>query len=63
LISEDRRTLPSAIADRLRRGSHTSGVLFILPQVPIGAVIEELVLIWHTSTQDEFVDSTQFIPL
>lgn len=63
LISEDRRTLPSAIADRLTPGLHISGVLFIRPRASLGAVIEQLELIWHTSAETEFHDVTLFIPL
>lgn len=63
LISEDRRTLPSAINDRLTRGLHTGGVLFIRPNASLGSVIEQLELIWHLSAQEEFRNATLFIPL
>ena len=63
LITEDRRTMPGAIARRSELGEYTFGVFFIRPGACIGAVIEALELIWHTSAHNEFIDSALFIPL
>lgn len=63
LVSEDRRTLPTCLALHLTSGRHCYGILWLRPNIPIGAVVEELFLIWHTCAEDEFLDCALFIPL
>jgi hypothetical protein len=63
LVSEDRRTLPNQLAQHLANGHHSYGILWLRPGVAIGAVIEELYLIWYICEEDEFLDRGVFIPL
>lgn len=63
LVTENRSTIPIHLADHYTAGRHVPGVFWIRPGARLGAVIEELYLIWYTSIADEFRDRTLFIPL
>jgi len=63
LVTENRSTIPMHLSDHYADGRHIPGVLWIRPATPIGRVIEELYMIWYTSTADEYVDRALFIPL
>jgi predicted nuclease of predicted toxin-antitoxin system len=63
LVSEDRRTLPSCLAEHIESGRHCFGVLWLRPRTAIGTIVEELYLIWQTCSKDEFLDRGVFIPL
>jgi hypothetical protein len=63
LVTENRSTMPKHLADHYAAGGRIPGILWVRPRVGLGAVIEELYLIWHASTADEYEDRTLFIPL
>ena len=63
LVTENRSTMPVHLADHYEMGRHVSGVLWIRPGTGLGQIIEELYLIWHASTADEYRDRALFIPL
>ena len=63
LVTENRSTMPRHLADHYAAGGHVPGLLWIRPRVGLGAIIEELYLIWYASTADEYQDRTLFIPL
>lgn len=63
LVTENRSTIPIHLSDHYAAGRHFPGIFWIRPDTPIGRVIEELYLIWYTSTADEYIDRTLFIPL
>lgn len=63
LVTENRSTIPGHISDHFFAGRHFPGVFWIRPGVSIGAIIEELYLIWLTSEAEEYQDCTLFIPL
>ena len=64
LVTFDKRTMPGHAADHLAAGHHTCGV-FLFPNgnyLSAGRVAEELVLVWATSQQDEWVDRIEKLP-
>lgn len=63
LVTENRSTMPGHLAQHLAAGRRSSGILWLRPEVSLGAVIQELYLIWLTSTAEEFQDQALFIPL
>lgn len=63
LVTENRSTIPDHLMTHYAAGRHISGLFWIRPDTPLGQVTEELYLIWHASTAEEYKDRTLFIPL
>ncbi len=63
LVTENRSTIPGHLTVHLTAGRHSPGILWIRPEVSLGAVIRELYLIWLASTAEEYRDQGLFIPL
>lgn len=63
LVTENRSTMPTHLADHYAAGRHVPGVFWMRPGVGLGAIIEELYLIWSASEAEEYQDRTLFIPL
>ena len=64
LVTFDKRSMTTHVADHLTGGHHTWGV-FIFPtgnNLGPGRIAEELVLVWATSQKDEWVDPIEFLP-
>ncbi|NCJ08500.1 hypothetical protein GS597_18700 [Synechococcales cyanobacterium C] len=62
LISHDQRTMPLHFADFI--ATQTSPGAVIVPKtLPISEVIDALILIWATSTTDEWTNRIIFLPL
>jgi hypothetical protein len=63
LVSHDSQTMPRHFADFLQAGNSSPGVLLVPQRLPVGAAIEELVLIWAASDSDEWRNRILRIPL
>lgn len=63
LVTENRSTMPMHLATHLAADRHIPGVFWIRPGPRLGDIIEELHLIWNTSTAEEYQDRTLFMPL
>ncbi len=63
LVTENRSTMPTHLADHYAAGRHVPGIFWLRPGAGLGAIIEELYLIWSASEADEYRDRTLFIPL
>ncbi len=63
LVTENRSTIPDHLSEHFAAGRHIPGLFWIRPGIGIGRIIEELYLIWHASTADEYRDRPLFIPL
>jgi sorbitol-specific phosphotransferase system component IIBC len=61
-VSADIRTMGRHLANHFASGRHTWGVVLLKPEYPIAAYINDLLLIWHATTQDEWLDQTVYIP-
>ena len=62
VVSHDIRTMPLTAAERMRRSAPMAGLL-VSPQLhPIRAIAEDLVLIWHASAAEEWVDRIDYLP-
>ena len=59
LVTSDVNTMPEFIDHRVKRGLHTHGVIFVRQGADIGATISELLLIWHASEDEEWIDRTE----
>jgi hypothetical protein len=63
LISHDENSMPGHFADFLAVGNRSPGVLRVPQGVPVGAVIESILLIWIASEADEWTDRIVWLPL
>lgn len=62
LVTNDRRTMPIEFGMFIE-SSRSSGVLVVSKKLPMKIVIEELILIWSTSTAEEWIDQIADIPI
>ena len=62
LISHDRKTMPAHFAHFLAAKS-SPGPIVVPQHLDIGAMIEDLLLIWATSEAEEWRDRVVFLPL
>ena len=63
LVTENRSTIPGHLEDHFAAGRHFPGVFWLRQGTGIGAIVEELYLIWFTSEAEEYHDCALFIPL
>ena len=62
LLSDDKRTMPRHIADHWAAGHHTCGALLMRQAFPLARFLQDILLIWHATTPDEWVDQLVYIP-
>jgi hypothetical protein len=62
LVSQDRSTMPAHFR-RFVTISESPGVILVRAAVPIGVVIEELLLMWGASEPKEWTNRLVWIPL
>ena len=63
LITNNRESMPQHLSDHLSAGHHVPGIFTINLEVPMGKIIEELLLIVGASDEDEYIDQITYIPL
>ena len=63
LITNNRESMPQHLSDHLSAGHHVPGIFTINLEVPMGKIIEELLLIAGASDEDEYIDQITYIPL
>lgn len=63
LVSHDFQTMPRHFGDFLQAGNSSPGVPLVPQRFPIGAAIDDLVLIWVASDADEWRNRILRIPL
>ncbi len=63
LVTNNRHTMPQHLRDHLAEGRHVPGIFVLNPNMSIGEILEELLLIWGASYEDEYQDRIAFLPL
>ena len=63
LITNNRESIPQHLSDHLSSGHHVPGIFTINLAVPMGKIIEELLLIAGASDEDEYINQITYIPL
>ena len=63
LVTNNRASMPGHLRDHLAAGRHIPGILITPFPLDIGALLEELILIWGASLPDEFQDQIVHLPL
>ncbi len=62
VVTHDVRTMPDHFSV-FAEGSPSPGLILVPKRMAIGDVIEELLLIWHVSHADEWIDQMRCLPL
>lgn len=62
LVSHDHATMPRHFGEFIR--SHRSPGLIVVPQhLPLGEVVDDLILIWAATLSEEWTDRIAFLPI
>jgi Domain of unknown function (DUF5615) len=62
LISRDRSTMPQHRDAHFAAGRHTWGIILMREGFALARYVQDVLLIWHATTQDEWIDRTDYIP-
>ena len=63
LVTHDAESIPHFAYERVKSGLSMSGVFTVSQDIPIGRVIEDLLLLVECSEQDEWVNQVFYLPL
>ena len=63
LITNNRESMPQHLSDHIETGHHVPGIFTINLSVPMGKIIDELLLIAGASDADEYMDQIKYLPL
>ena len=62
LITNDRRTMPGHLTSHFASGRHTAGVILLRDGFLIGHYAQKIVDRWATTTADDWLDLTIYLP-
>ena len=63
LATNNRRSMPVHLTDHLAQGRHIPGIFILNSKLSIGQNIDELILIYEGSFDDEYQDKIEHLPL
>jgi predicted nuclease of predicted toxin-antitoxin system len=63
LLTNDRRTIPDFVYQRLEQGLSTPGVIVFRPHSALGVLVKDIVAIAEASEAHEWVNQVIYIPL
>ena len=63
LVTSNRRSMPGHLQAHLAAGRHVPGILVLPPDMTIGVVLEQLLLVWGASEAEEYRDLLLYLPL
>jgi hypothetical protein len=63
LLTHDASTMTAASYARISVGKKSPGVIVVPQWLPVGAAIEDLLLILEASVPEDWVDQVRFLPL
>ena len=63
LITNNRESMPQHLSDHLSAGHHVPAIFTINLAVPMGKIIEELLLIAGASNENEYINEIKYLPL
>jgi Domain of unknown function (DUF5615) len=63
LLTHDFETIPGFVSERFAAGLRVAGVILASASLPIGDVIEDLMVVLTCSQDDEFENRLVFLPL
>jgi predicted nuclease of predicted toxin-antitoxin system len=62
LVTHDNATMPQHFREFVR-SRHSPGVIVVPQHLPIRTVTDDLVLIWTATSEDEWTDRIEFLPI
>ena len=62
LATNDRSSMPGHLIDHYTAGRHTAGVMLMRRGFSLARYVQEILQHWDTTTADEWVDCTVYIP-
>lgn len=62
LVTKDPNTIPKHLSDHLAAGHQVPGIIMINSSVPMGTILDDLILIAGASHEDEFRNRIIYIP-
>lgn len=63
LVTNNRASMPPHLKDHLTQGRHIPGILIMNDKMSVSETIEELLLIWAASAENEYTDKMVYLPL
>ena len=63
LVTNNRASMPGHLADHLARGLHIPGIIQLPRHMNVGAILDDLWLIWAAAQPGEFQDQIVHLPL
>jgi len=63
LVTNNRATIPVHLQAHLAQGRHVPGIVQLPRRMSIGAILDDLLLIWGASQPAEFQDQIVYLPL
>ena len=63
LVTNNRASMPGHLADHLARGRHIPGIIQLPRHLNVGAILDDLWLIWAAAQPGEFQDQIVHLPL
>ena len=63
LITNNRKSMPQHLSDHRENGGHVPAIFTINLEVPMGKIIDELILIAGASDEDEYINEIEYLPL
>ncbi|MEG4799415.1 DUF5615 family PIN-like protein [Microcoleus sp. ARI1-B5] len=63
LVTNNRRSMLVHLTDRIEKSRHIPGIFFLNSKMSIGQNIDELILIYQGSFDDEYQDKIEHLPL
>jgi hypothetical protein len=62
LATNDRRTMSRHLVAHYAAGRHTAGVMLMREGFPLAGYVQAILQYWNTTTADEWIDRTVYIP-
>jgi hypothetical protein len=62
LLTNDRSSMPSHLINHYSAGRHTAGVMLIRRGFSLTRYVQEILQYWSTTTADEWIDRTVYVP-
>ncbi len=63
LVTNNRRSMPGHLAERLQQQRHVPGILVLRPDADFGRVVDDLALIAQAGWEGDFTDLIRYVPL
>ena len=63
VVSHDVNTMPATAFERIAAAKSISGFFMVQQSMPVGSVIDELVLIWLVTELEDWENQVVFLPL